>query len=310
MKLNKFGRPIPQKSGQSKAVSFTGYLVNGVAGPQTATQDDVNRMIQEYQTLSKQMTQSVVDRMNEILKNDPKSANVLTPFFNRVVQDITFYENERVSMLYAVANDPRVLRFIRKTEDGAYALGSDMIGDNCYEYATKNVFECVLCRQPIQHTTRYSGVTISFITANYNTTFLQPGFSRGWPIFQTDITAWAKEYAPQFTPDHLKAAVMGDAASCGISCEEVRFNRATYRLTPGKTLIYGIIGKYSDAGGAAYDHHWYQYNPDVGLWTHKRGVRPVTCFDDKGALIFDPRECATGYDLGATGIGFFEIGVP
>lgn len=230
----------------------------------------------------------------QILQSYPANVqNLLNTFFARINRESIEYQKNtyRNALHYFKAG---VL-----PNDGLHG-----IGDNCYEYATGNIFDS--SKIDVFHNPGYSMVVPGYwclidenkktvFRKDINKYFSQDEITTFINIRPTVLSAQSNGYP--LSSDWC-SMIKFDAKFAGKRLTKLpAFNRDTYVSKPNTTLFAGVY--------CAEDYHFYRFNPEVGLWTHKRGATPVAATDDSGNLIFDPFSCNRG--MYTEFMGYFEL---
>ena len=173
--------------------------------------------------------------------------------------------------------------YINSPNNNANVMGTLLkgLGDNCYEYAVNDIFDGNSPSDRVVdpgftfHEDKYWMAYLDKLDANTRSNVMN---MRAQMVLRFPLT--------NIPPNMWQAAITWDVNFFGWRLDAVAFDRNMYRHVPGTLLFAGVYGP--------EDYHFYRFEPEFGLWTHKRGATPVICTDESDELIFDPAQCNRG----------------
>jgi len=299
---------------QPAIISFGRYkkqLLTSLPFFRRATHNEVNRLLEHDANDSKLRCDAIRYRMEQTLAAArPEYTEALREFFSIILREQDEYEKERYQRLKSIADNPKADRIIYNDPQKGTELLVDCISDNCYEYALHDYYESRLMK--LSGSSVFKQMELFSVPQQEQDRFfdfLSPGFMREWPLYQVKNLTWLMRYdAANYTVNGIRDNIFYDAACFGLQCSQVSFVPGQYTAKPGYTLFYCTLGITVRNNEQDLDYHFYRYHPRFGLWSHKPGITPVTCFDNAGQLIQDPSRCVPDYDQ-TVPVGFFEINI-
>ena len=180
-------------------------------------------------------------------------------------------------------------------------------GDNCYEYALGDLFDAYGATDDVWN----PGFTVEedgYWLSRWNTLpeqsrqviqQLRKDVDAAYTLTTSVINNQQVQHQnlASITPDLWRRKMTIDANFFGKKITPVNFVRGSYVAKPNTILFAGVYYE--------QDYHYYRYEPQYGLWSHKRGCTPVIATDASHNLIFDPQSCDRGpYRLF---MGYFEL---
>jgi len=288
-------------------VSFGKYLMRTDDGQyRPATFAEIQKLFIDSRNDNNERIYQQRQQMEQILKKEHNLLKqiLLKEFFNEIIKLQNRYEEEYDAQMKAISSNPDNHICIRVDPQGGYH--GHGVGDNCFEYAMNDFYECrLLGFSPYARETHW----IPSVVRAKLPLFLNPGFTYEWPLFVNDSESWSIKYRHRLlSREGFKQMLYQDAAAFGITCKEISYDPDRYVAPEGTILLCAVLG-YRTSASRPYDYHFYRYHPRAKLWSHKPGTTPVTCFDKHDNLIITPTACAHSYPRTEI-VGFFQYTLP
>lgn len=254
------------------SVSFGGSILKDIRSGQVSSLSEAE-LRDIIQTSLMPDNNAVLNQMKHLLY--PNNL----PLYNYMVSQINRYGQEYNWILSAVHNskDMRITCTVCRLPGAngvQYIL--PQYADNCYEYSLRDYLDIRLgALMPMKWV--FPGVTItnnnSFtLLDNEVLMFRNPGSSAGYNLDRFQ---------------NIGDLICADLTRCGIQCW--KFSSLTeisqYYNNPQYTAICWVYGE---------DYHFYRYEPQFGVWTHKPGMMYPRCIDASGSIIQNPENCNWG----------------
>ena len=223
--------------------------------------------INDYNTRRKAEQAAIKNRQDQYLaaQKNPTVFNLLKGLFERTNLLMDYYNRQA---------DMSILKLSQTNTEFNYNPGYHGIGDNCYEFAMRDMLD---------------GYSYPFdIVCN-------PGFT-------TPETNY-----PEVLPGNLAPGAFENFLLNNINIDVQKITQGALKIDAfwdgniqnvptnyDKCCIWGITGQ--DAhGNLEYDYHFYRRDLQTGYWMQKCGACSVTCFDNDGNLISNPMAATTTY---------------
>lgn len=255
------------------SISFRGSILKDYSTGQVRSLNEAE-IRDLIQTRLRPENNEVVSILNQLLL--PNNA----PLYNYMVSQINKYANEYNWILGAIHNSKNMsitcTIAAERDEYGNYSYYLPQYADNCYEYSLRDYLDVVLGPLMPIKMVPVQGVSISVHNPSFSLLneealmFRNPGWASGYGL--GDFSG-------------LGDLISADLTKCNV--KHWRFNTlqeiAQYYSNPMYTAICWVYGD--------TDYHFYRYEPQFGVWTHKPGMVYPRCYDEKYQIITNPETC-------------------
>ena len=205
------------------------------------------------------------------------------PLYNYMVSQINKYANEYNWILGAVHNSPDMTITCKVTKETDKNGNPDYFfpqyADNCYEYALRDYIDVILGPLMPIKIVPVPGVSITINNPNFSLRnneaimFRNPGMASGNAMHSyREIGDLISEDLKKCNIQHWRYNSLREFAQF---CPNLQYTALCW--------VYG-----------AWDYHFYRYEPQFGVWSHKPGMLYPRCYDNAGKIITNPETCDWG----------------
>lgn len=254
------------------SVSFRGSVIRNVTNGQVVTLDEAG--------LRTIINDQFVPDNNKVIAQMQKA---LLPnhgiIYDYMCGVISKYSDEYDRIITAVHNSPEksiqcVVEKFRLIDNFGNEYAEYMFpryADNCYEYSLRDELDVRLDKSSLKSIVYQKNPNGLLHMDSQAIMFRNPGDVVGKSCFG------------HF--DKLGDFVCEDLQACGIPCFQTSnlIDLGIYEKKLDHTMLCWIYGE--------DDYHFYRYEPQFGIWTHKPGMMIPRCVDEVGNVITNPSRC-------------------